>query len=580
MKRGDFSRRQPNDWPSRDRGPPRSPKDTSYRRGGDSKDESTKPAWSVEQKRGEASSKQSSGWGDASRTGGWGEPSSRPSSGWGEPITHQSSPWGEHGIKESISWREPRIPAADPSLSTSKPPPPLAPPPVLPPPPSQHPTTMAVMTESTPVMPPSSKPTARWRSLPEKSKDTVVIKAPGTSSSNTRRQQRDRITLLSEAIMLRIEYTQVARSLEARRKMQTTSRYSHVSENVQSKLDGFVQECEDKGKELKSKMEGILNKLIDADTPPSESNDDKLVALDQTVPSQFADFAFRLNELEVAIKKIELEGSQRASPLPGKSDDKVGDEPKGSNLPSSGHSDNTIELLKRMEQLEVQVTDLENQNRQETANIIEVVDTRLEEKMDSIRSGGYTHEDVLMADETLGTGFHSHEGLISIDTNLRAQLDKFSHDHDEFAEETANLITKHAEFALELRQLRETNAALRMNVSENQSIIRDMQIEADRNNHQIRALVAAVKVIRAEAPPPFDMRVLEPMRKQILQDVLAGVNTSLNSFREQCEAAMVSAREETLKQVSTYFGRTVDLVNILYGYFSRSWRVEDGVPST
>lgn len=96
----------------------------------------------------------------------------------------------------------------------------------------------------------------------------------------------------------------------------------------------------------------------------------------------------------------------------------------------------------------------------------------------------------------------------------------------------------------------------------------------DRNERQVQALIAAVKVIRAQSsqpPPPMDIDVLDPIRNRVLQDVLSSVNAALLTFREQCEEVLLSTQEETLKQVMAKFGATMDLVNII---FSRSLETE------
>jgi hypothetical protein len=101
-----------------------------------------------------------------------------------------------------------------------------------------------------------------------------------------------------------------------------------------------------------------------------------------------------------------------------------------------------------------------------------------------------------------------------------------------------------------------------------------------RNENQVQALVAAVKVIRDQSlqpPPPMDIHILDPIRRKILQDVLSSVNASLLAFRAQCEQALLSTREETLKQIVAKFGPTMDLVNVIHEYFNRSLEMENGL---
>lgn len=104
-----------------------------------------------------------------------------------------------------------------------------------------------------------------------------------------------------------------------------------------------------------------------------------------------------------------------------------------------------------------------------------------------------------------------------------------------------------------------------------------MQDTAVRNERQVQTLIAAVKLIReqpAQPPPPLDIHILDPIRRKVMQDVLSSLNTSLLTFRAQCEEALLNTREETLKQIVAKFGPTMDLVNIIHEYFSRNVEME------
>ena len=382
--------------------------------------------------------------------------------------------------------------------------------------------------------------------------------------------------------------------------MQNTVRYTHVSENVQSKLNGFAQEYEDRGKELKAKVDAILTKLVDADMLANGTSDEEALAMDQ---ASLRHLQTRFNQLEGMVQKLTLEANHWSSQPQEQLDGHPSTGQKRRHASASDeHPESNNELLKRLERLEVHLSDIENQSTQQTENVIEVVDARLDLKLSKLRLEGLVHEDGELVDTT-AEGPHSGHGMSQAGNNLREQVAKLTRDHDEFVEETANLITKHAETSADIRRLQEENIALKKALSgvgcsftcftlpvassnvvlQCQSSLRSAHDIADRNERQVQALVEAVKVIREQSsqpPPPVDIHTLDQVRKRILQDVLPSVNASLLAFREQSEEAWRSSREETLKQIAAKFGPTMDLVNIIHGYFSRSWENEGGPPST
>lgn len=383
--------------------------------------------------------------------------------------------------------------------------------------------------------------------------------------------------------------------------MQNTTRYTHVSENVQSKLNGFTQEYEDKGKELKAKVDGILAKLVDADILANGTPDEEALAMDQ---ASLRHLQTRFDQLEGMLHKLTLEASHWNSQPRERPDDNLSAGQKRSHDSASDKgTENNHEILKRLERLEVLLSDIDNQNTQQTENVIQLVDARIDLKMSKLHSGAYTPEvGELVEFDTTTEGPHSEPGMSQTGNSLREQVAKLTSDHDEFMEETANLITKHAETSADIHKLQEENTALKQALLgvgyffdflnryhtkslglQCQSSLRSAQDMADRNERQVQALVEAVKVIREQSSQPtpqMDIHTMDQIRRRILQEVLSSVNASLLAFREQSEEAWRSSREETLKQITAKFTPTMDLVNIIHGYFSENWEMEEGSPST
>jgi hypothetical protein len=272
------------------------------------------------------------------------------------------------------------------------------------------------------------------------------------------------LRILSEAIMIRSDYNQVTRALEARRKMQTSLKYTHVSENVQSKLDSFTQECDDKRQELKSKLDELLYKLVESELWPSGVPDTKAPATDEVALQQLSDVQARLSALETMIKASEIDASRHKSqsveqtesqPLLGKK--------RHRESMSDGRIETHKEIFNHVEHLETRIAEIDNQATQQTDNIIEIVDARIEEKLEGLRVGGSAFRDVEMADGSIADP-GAQASPISAGGD-REQVTKLTSDLDGFADETANLITKHGSLEADMQRLQAENLALKEQIT-------------------------------------------------------------------------------------------------------------------
>jgi len=291
----------------------------------------------------------------------------------------------------------------------------------------------------------------------------------------------------------------------------------------------------------------------------------------------------RLSRLEVMVKDAEVEASRRqAQPM------EEGEVQSPTRLKrrrestSDGRTEgpSSREILNRVEQLEARTTDIDNQATQQTRNVLEIVDARIEQKFEALHLGRSMPEDVEMS-EILAGGHDSQLGPSSDGGNFRHQVDKLAKDLEGFAGETAELITKQTDIAVEMKHLQAENAALKSQITAHETSQRTLQDAVARNERQLKAVLSAVDIIRESRPArpaPLDAQAFEPVRKQILEAVLADLDPALTALREHCDAAVTSAREDTLKQVGAKLGRTVELVNIIYGYFGRSWQGKEGAP--
>lgn len=261
--------------------------------------------------------------------------------------------------------------------------------------------------------------------------------------------------------MLRNEYNQVARSLELRRRLQNSSGYAHVSENVQSKLNGFAQEYEDKGKELKNKVEKIFSNLVEADMLANGTSDETALAMDR---ASLSHLQTRLGQLDDKVQKLTVEATRWNSQTQEQRDEHLS---AGQKRPPDSLPDGRVEIneiLQRLDELDVHLFNMDNQVMQQTENFMEIVDARLDTRMKHLGLGASGTEE----GGSIGMGMagpHSETKPAQAGDSLQEQLAKLTQDHEEFAEETANLITKHAEATADIRRLQEENIYLKQALS-------------------------------------------------------------------------------------------------------------------
>lgn len=240
--------------------------------------------------------------------------------------------------------------------------------------------------------------------------------------------------------------------------MRNTLRYAHVSENVNLKLNAFTQEYEDKVKELKTRMDGIISKLVDAEALANGTSDETSLAMDQ---ASLLQFQTRLDRVEGMVQKLAAEAT-RCSPQSQAQRDEhlsVGQKRPSQSSDDRAESNDDLlnDLMKRLEQLELRVSDMDNQAIQQTDHVLEILDTRMDQKLSQLHLGDSAVEE--------GELFIPGAADLS-EKSLQEQVAKLTHDHDEFAEETANLITKHAQASAEIRTLQAENIALKEALSE------------------------------------------------------------------------------------------------------------------
>lgn len=368
--------------------------------------------------------------------------------------------------------------------------------------------------------------------------------------------------------------------------MLNTAKYTHVSENVQLKLDNFAQEYEDKGRDLKSKLDHLLSKLVESELLPGDVPE--YTMSDVAALQRHSDFQTRLDRLESKINDFEVNGGRpRSQLLDAESQLSLG--VKRPREPTSdGQRETLKELANRLEQLEARTAEIDNQATQQAENVIEIVDARIEEKLEGLLLKDCTSGDVEMADSS-STVSQPQPGPVSRD-DPQDQVVKLTTDLDVFAEETYTLITKQGRMEADMKQLQMENEALKILVTSVRIIVqliryvtliiqqressqRSLQAVVDRNTRQLETLLAAVKIMRESCPTPpvvtaLDHQAFDPMmQKRIVEDVLRDVTPALHALREHCETAITTAREETLSQVVAKLGRTAELVDVLYGYF-------------
>ncbi|KAF8499935.1 hypothetical protein JB92DRAFT_921918 [Gautieria morchelliformis] len=285
--------------------------------------------------------------------------------------------------------------------------------------------------------------------------------------------------------MLRNEFNQVAHRLEMRRKMQKTVQYTHTSGNAQSRLDGLTKDYEEKGKEVKTKMDGILSKLVDADVFATGAIDEEALAHDRASLRQVRT---RLDQLEGAIHNLTLEATRWSSQSKEQHDEPGQKRPHDS-VSDAARAEND-QILKRLEHLETLLADIDNRATQQAEMAKDILDARVEQKMSNLHLGEPFGEE----GEVIQSATGDPEPGMSQDQNLlQEEVTRLARDHDEFEEETANQITKHAEISADVRRLQEENKALKQALAECQASLRVVQDSSDSREREFQAIAAAVK---------------------------------------------------------------------------------------